>query len=103
MLSRSFFPNFDQGPFPKIAGKSPAGLYLSCLTASKSGFLPSPETVEEIGAILFLMNLHDILFMFASISQLFSLFSVCMFTLYFVCITYFINNALIKLLTIYIY
>ena len=23
MLSRSFFPNFGQGPFPKIAGKSP--------------------------------------------------------------------------------
>ena len=23
MLSRSFFPNFDQGAFPKIAGKSP--------------------------------------------------------------------------------
>ena len=22
-LSRSFFPNFGQGPFPKIAGKSP--------------------------------------------------------------------------------
>ena len=24
MLSRSFFPNFGQRPFPKIAGKSPA-------------------------------------------------------------------------------
>ena len=24
MLSRSFFPNFSQGPFPKIAGKGPA-------------------------------------------------------------------------------
>ena len=23
MLSRSFFPNFGQGPFPKIVGKSP--------------------------------------------------------------------------------
>ena len=23
MLSQSFFPNFGQGPFPKIAGKSP--------------------------------------------------------------------------------
>ena len=23
MLSRSFFPNFGQGPFPKIAGKGP--------------------------------------------------------------------------------
>ena len=23
MLSRSFFPNFGHGPFPKIAGKSP--------------------------------------------------------------------------------
>ena len=23
MLSRSFFPNFGQEPFPKIAGKSP--------------------------------------------------------------------------------
>ena len=23
MLSRSFIPNFGQGPFPKIAGKSP--------------------------------------------------------------------------------
>ena len=68
MLSRSFFPNFDLGPFPKIAGKSPSGLQLSCSTASKSGFLPSPKTVEVIGAILFLMNLHDISFMFASIS-----------------------------------
>ena len=23
MLSRSFFPNFGQGPFPKLAGKGP--------------------------------------------------------------------------------
>ena len=28
MLSRSFFPNFGQGPFPKIAGKSPDFLFL---------------------------------------------------------------------------
>ena len=28
-LSRSFFPNFGLGPFPKIAGKSPVITYLS--------------------------------------------------------------------------
>ena len=27
MLSRSFFPNFGQGPFSEIAGKSPASLF----------------------------------------------------------------------------
>ena len=27
MLSESFFPNFGQGPFPKIAGKSPVTFY----------------------------------------------------------------------------
>ena len=30
MLSRLFFPNFGQGPFPKIAGKGP-GLGISAL------------------------------------------------------------------------
>ena len=28
MLRRSFFPNFGQGPFPKIAGKSPGFVHL---------------------------------------------------------------------------
>ena len=27
-VSRSFFPNFGQGPFPKITGKSPESLLL---------------------------------------------------------------------------
>ena len=27
MLSQSFFPNFGQGPFPKIAGKGPGLLH----------------------------------------------------------------------------
>ena len=34
MLSRSFFPNFGQGPFPKIAGKGPGRKYW--LTACSS-------------------------------------------------------------------
>ena len=49
MLSRSFFPNFGQGPFPKIAGKGPIGaeilqpkIYLentkgSCMSANEAG------------------------------------------------------------------
>ena len=44
------------------------------------------------------MNLHDILFVFARISQLFSLFSVCVHVCFIAC---FINNTLIKLLAIY--
>ena len=37
MLSRSFFPNFGQEPFPKIAGKSPAksGILYGAWTDSK--------------------------------------------------------------------
>ena len=37
MFSRSFFPKFPQGPFPKIAGKSPAStpcIYTVCATGS---------------------------------------------------------------------
>ena len=29
MLSGSFFPNFGQGPFPKIAGKSPESIRIA--------------------------------------------------------------------------
>ena len=36
MLSRSYFPNFGQGPFPKIAGKSPGGKEKSTLSVSTS-------------------------------------------------------------------
>ena len=56
MLSRSFFPNFGQGPFPKIARKGP-------------GMLPSPFSFiwvlqMQIGNSTFQINIYLSIFVF---------------------------------------
>ena len=39
MLSRSFFPNFSQGPFPKIAWKGPGFKFDQYDTESEKNYL----------------------------------------------------------------
>ena len=52
MLSRSFFPNFGQGPFPKIAGKSPDTVTLNSQilgrTAYTTAMIPHVGLVKNI-------------------------------------------------------
>ena len=45
LLSRSFYPNFGQGPFPKIAGESPDVFFRD------NRFLPSPVRQFDCGKL----------------------------------------------------
>ena len=48
MLSRSFFPNFGQGPFPKIAGKKSCSMILASLLVNLSfGFATRPRDYKK--------------------------------------------------------